>query len=453
MKKKHLFWFLGFFVMVCILWLQPLKENKLLKTDFSAVSKSPDSVRQHDKLTALRIKEKKGDGSAVQHIELQTVPSREVVLKEIIGAKLPVIQDQSLIKEALPNGRQEAKKIPLNFPVQAPKSDHKVLLANRYIDPGLIWNEDSSSINLVPRLRMVKNNYMGLNKYIVNFTGRKHSRKLSRDELICELKRRVPVKTIQFGKEPFTTSDWQKSLPNKSLMEELGSFRTCAVVSSAASILRSKLGDEINGHDAVLRFNAAPINGFEDDVGTKTTFRIINSQVVATNDYQFHNKSLYKTGVLLTWDPAPYMANLSEWFKKPDYNFFEDYKKYRKNNPEQSFHILHPSIQWNLWNIMQENTAENIQPNPPSSGLMGIVLMMTLCKQTDVYEFLPSRRKTDRCHYYEMFHDQACTMGAYHPLMFEKNLVKRMNHGTDEEIRTNGKVTLPGFRTVLCPSK
>ena len=41
-------------------------------------------------------------------------------------------------------------------------------------------------------------------------------------------------------------------------------------------------------------------------------------------------------------------------------------------------------------------------------------------------------------------------MGAYHPLLFEKNMVKHLNLGTDEDIYLLGKATLHSFRTILC---
>lgn len=81
---------------------------------------------------------------------------------------------------------------------------------------------------------------------------------------------------------------------------------------------------------------------------------------------------------------------------------------------------------------------------------LGIIIMMTLCDQVDIYEFLPSKRKTDVCHYYQKFFDSACTMGAYHPLLFEKNMVKYLNQGVDEDIYLLGKATLPGFRSIHC---
>ncbi|KAF5922245.1 hypothetical protein HPG69_007133, partial [Diceros bicornis minor] len=138
------------------------------------------------------------------------------------------------------------------------------------------------------------------------------------------------------------------------------------------------------------------------------------------------------------------------WYQKPDYSFFDNYKSYRKLHPDQPFYILRPQMPWELWDIIQEISPEEIQPNPPSSGVLGIIIMLTLCDQVDIYEFLPSKRKTDVCYYHQQFFDKACTMGAYHPLLFEKNMVKHLNQGTDEDIYLFGKATLPGFRSIRC---
>ncbi|NWV23401.1 SIAT1 sialyltransferase, partial [Origma solitaria] len=312
-----------------------------------------------------------------------------------------------------------------------------------------VWDKDSSSRNLIPRLQKVRKNYLAMNKYNVTYTGKRNA-KLSPDKLLCQLRDRVNVTMIQRSDGPFGTAEWQQYLPGKSLSETVGHLGRCAVVSSAGSLKSSRLGQEIDSHDAVLRFNGAPVRGFQDDVGQKTTIRLVNSQLVTVEEQQFLRESLYNTGILIVWDPAPYHAEIHEWYRKPDYNFFESYKAYRRRHPEQPFYILNPKMQWQLWDILQENSLEHIQPNPPSSGMLGIVIMMTLCDKVDVYEFLPSKRQTDICHYYQKFHDHACTMGAYHPLLFEKNLVKHMNQGTDEDIYTHGKVTLPGFRKVHC---
>ncbi|XP_054691176.1 beta-galactoside alpha-2,6-sialyltransferase 1 isoform X2 [Grus americana] len=279
-----------------------------------------------------------------------------------------------------------------------------------------VWDKDSSSRNLIPRLQKVRKNYLSMNKYNVTYNGKRNAAKLSPEKLLCQLRDRVNVTMIQGSDGPFDTPEWQQYLPGKSLNETVGRLGRCAVVSSAGSMKSSHLGQEIDSHDAVLRFNGAPIKGFQEDVGQKTTIRLVNSQ----------------------------------WYRKPDYNFFESYKSYRSTHPEQPFYILNPKMQWQLWDILQENSLEHIQPNPPSSGMLGIVIMMTLCDEVHVYEFLPSKRQTDICHYYQKFHDRACTMGAYHPLLFEKNLVKHINQGADEDIYTHGKVTLPGFQNVHC---
>ncbi|KAB1283543.1 Beta-galactoside alpha-2; 6-sialyltransferase 1, partial [Camelus dromedarius] len=171
---------------------------------------------------------------------------------------------------------------------------------------------------------------------------------------------------------------------------------------------------------------------------------------LVTTEGHFLKDSLYNEGILIVWDPSVYHSDIPKWYKNPDYSFFDNFKSYRKLHPDQPFYILKPQMPWELWDIIQEISPEEIQPNPPSSGMLGIIIMMTLCDQVDIYEFLPSKRKTDVCYYYQKFFDSACTMGAYHPLLFEKNMVKHLNQGTDEDIYLLGKAILPGFRSIRC---
>nr|XP_033780754.1 beta-galactoside alpha-2,6-sialyltransferase 1-like isoform X4 [Geotrypetes seraphini] len=284
--------------------------------------------------------------------------------------------------------------------------------------PWRVWNENSSSAMLNKRLQKVFKTYRSRNKYSMPPQKERPrlSHKRSAQELLCQLKNQVKVQTLGTEQPPFNTQEWATFLPSLHLSQELGSLKNCAVVSSAGSIRNSHLGREIDSHDAVLRFNAAPTSKYQNDVGKKTTVRLINSQ----------------------------------WYKKPDYPIFTQYKEYRQRHPSQPFHIMHPAVQWQLWEVIQENSDEEIQRNPPSSGLLGSLLMMSVCEQVHIYEFLPSRRQTDTCHYFEKVQDTACTLGAYHPQLFEKNLVKRINQGSDLDIFQLGRVTVPGFQSLNC---
>ncbi|KAJ8350802.1 hypothetical protein SKAU_G00259320 [Synaphobranchus kaupii] len=269
-----------------------------------------------------------------------------------------------------------------------------------------LWRGEVSAAMLSPRLQKAMKDYLSANKHRVAYGGR-----------------RRPGRS---GPEPLDRLHG-------------ASFHTCAVVTSAGAILNSSLGREIDSHEAVLRFNAAPTGGYENDVGNKTTIRIINSQILANPKHRFNTSSLYKEVILVAWDPAPYTANLLKWYNSPDYNLFTPYVQHRLRHPAQPFYILHPKFIWQLWDLIQGNTEENIQPNPPSSGFIGILLMMALCEEVHVYEYIPSVRQTDLCHYHEQYYDAACTLGAYHPLLYEKMLIQRMNTGSEHDLKRKGK--------------
>ncbi|KAK7882441.1 hypothetical protein WMY93_028615 [Mugilogobius chulae] len=311
-----------------------------------------------------------------------------------------------------------------------------------------------SSGMLSPRLQRAMKDYMSANKHNVEYKGqRKHTQ--SANNLLCQIKAQAKLTTVDGSEEPFSSLGWEHLVPSLPL-EQLyrrggqGPFKTCAVVTSAGAILRSGLGREIDTHDAVLRFNAAPTDGYERDVGNRTTIRIINSQILANPRHRFNTSSIYKNVTLVAWDPAPYTVNLQKWYANPDYNLFGPYMEHRNLHPDQPFYILHPNYVWRLWDVIQSNTKENIQPNPPSSGFIGILLMMALCEKVHVYEYIPSMRQTDLCHYHERYFDAACTLGAYHPLLYEKSLIQRLNTGPEIDLRRRGRVTLPGLSTIDC---
>jgi len=72
-----------------------------------------------------------------------------------------------------------------------------------------------------------------------------------------------------FGYDPLAV----KRLPKEDVSWKFGK---CAVVSNSGEVLRSKMGAEIDAHDAVFRINYPPTEKFEEYVGSKTTIELVN---------------------------------------------------------------------------------------------------------------------------------------------------------------------------------
>ncbi|KAL3921754.1 MAG: hypothetical protein SGPRY_004798, partial [Prymnesium sp.] len=70
------------------------------------------------------------------------------------------------------------------------------------------------------------------------------------------LMRHKPPYGYRFG--TFREQDLQAKRRNATLPERR-KFGSCAVVGSSGTLLRRKLGGEIDAHDSVIRINAAPL--------------------------------------------------------------------------------------------------------------------------------------------------------------------------------------------------
>lgn len=64
------------------------------------------------------------------------------------------------------------------------------------------------------------------------------------------------------------------------------SLGSCAVVGSSPSLLGRGLGRVIDAHDTVIRFGNLPVQGFETDVGSRTTVAYVH---IATNELKTLN--------------------------------------------------------------------------------------------------------------------------------------------------------------------
>lgn len=65
----------------------------------------------------------------------------------------------------------------------------------------------------------------------------------------------------------------------------------CVIVGNGGVLLNSELGGFIDSHDCVVRMNAAQIEGYENDVGSKTTFRIINGTLLKGHSVKVASKT------------------------------------------------------------------------------------------------------------------------------------------------------------------
>ena len=198
----------------------------------------------------------------------------------------------------------------------------------------------------------------------------------------------LKIKTFLKGDNFFKKHQLDEFLPLDQLnllQKDPPFYDSCGVVSSAGSLLNSKLGSKIDANDFVIRFNNAPTQGYEKDVGSKTDLRIINSQVVANPSFKFLDEShlspvrIFSKSPVLIWDPSGYNSSLDTWYGGgADFPFFQTYFSKRLMRPEDEVHLLNPNSLWSIWDWLQSQSKWNLLPNPPSSGMYVYIYLLVL---------------------------------------------------------------------------
>ncbi|CAG7734526.1 unnamed protein product [Allacma fusca] len=271
-----------------------------------------------------------------------------------------------------------------------------------------------------------------INQYGVNFTQLKPRSKVDREEIICRIKKlslnivnentSPLLKGKVFPNQPLfsESSDYDEHNPEFSETVEQALYRSCAVIPNSAALDGAKHGLDIDAHDFILRFNNAPTSGYEEDVGSLTSMRIVNSQVVTKPHFKFPYSYLFpddasnngsnalqnvQSDILwaqskkyMIWDPCNYSSTFDQWYSKPDFPFFEKYFNLtgRKKSDRNRFYILDCRVIWKLWELLQEFTFARIYGNPPTSGFIGIILALQKCERVNIYEYIPSTEQISK---------------------------------------------------------
>mmetsp|Transcript_37258 Transcript_37258/g.96689 ORF Transcript_37258/g.96689 Transcript_37258/m.96689 type:complete len:545 (-) Transcript_37258:810-2444(-) len=102
-----------------------------------------------------------------------------------------------------------------------------------------------------------------------------------------------PVLRPDGSSQPETYTFRADDVPNMPARESQWSFSSCAIVSNSATMLKAKMGPEIDQHEAVWRINHAPVFSYEQYVGSRTTFDVMNRPHV--QKYSKMRKGMFHT--------------------------------------------------------------------------------------------------------------------------------------------------------------
>ena len=191
-------------------------------------------------------------------------------------------------------------------------------------------------------------------------------------------------------------------------------------------LLKSKVGETIDEHDVVLRYNNAPTRTFEEFVGSKTTFKLLNRKWA---------------GALLVKTPAELFGGIPEKKrkKKPTMLLWraESYHYYsmlRKKFPEEGIFLIAPEFlipiitlyKTVLYRMEQKNITWASGQTAPS-GFVGVAFLIQMCDNVDVYGFdepALTAGKTARMRYH--YYDKSEPMDP-RSTEFEHNLLRLLD--------------------------
>ncbi|XP_039618498.1 alpha-N-acetyl-neuraminyl-2,3-beta-galactosyl-1,3-N-acetyl-galactosaminide alpha-2,6-sialyltransferase [Polypterus senegalus] len=191
--------------------------------------------------------------------------------------------------------------------------------------------------------------------------------------------------------------------------------KQCALVSNSGQMRGARRGGDIDEAGCVLRMNNAPTVGYESDVGSRTTLRVVSHTSVpllVRNATYFFRQSADTLYVI--WGPERKM--------KKDASIYNLLQKIQKIYPSVKLYVFTQEKMRSCDAIFQNETGKDRMKSGTflSTGFFSLILAMDLCESISVYGMVDqgycsqANRSSVPYHYYETAKLNECLMYNTH---------------------------------------
>eukprot|EP00927_Polykrikos_kofoidii_P039600 TRINITY_DN3395_c0_g1_i3.p1 TRINITY_DN3395_c0_g1~~TRINITY_DN3395_c0_g1_i3.p1 ORF type:complete len:426 (+),score=33.18 TRINITY_DN3395_c0_g1_i3:70-1347(+) len=214
---------------------------------------------------------------------------------------------------------------------------------------------------------------------------------------------------------------------------------TCAIVSSSGALLKRNYAKEIDAHPFVVRFNDAPVSGYEAWVGSKYSLR------TGWNQHPRNRKQ-----------DANNTASFNETYFGCSWVFRGKTHKHHEvecsPEPTNTIRALYPNLLGHSGKVEKGRPASFASL---SAGALTLFMALTSCKEVVLYEVVASDMAYfEPYHYYGTAARDRTTSRSEHIYWgAEHDLWARLANEPISEIKKTGKATITGLSQVKhCPN-
>lgn len=216
----------------------------------------------------------------------------------------------------------------------------------------------------------------------------------------------------------------------------------CAVVGTAGILNGSRMGAEIDAHDYIFRVNGAVVNGYEEDVGSRTSVYVHTAHSITASPY-FFSKYGYKAaphdeGIKYVMIPEgmrdfQWLEGLltGERVSEGQYKNRRPRTYYSGQYNESRFYVLHQDFLRYVRNrfLLSRNlNATYWAIVRPTNGAFAIFLALHTCDTVNAYGFMTDDYQKYSNYYFERYGKTRVVFYANHDYILEKNTWKNLHN-------------------------